>query len=76
MVCFSIKQEQQSGLIFFSRMHFVRECVGLVNLVDSLIIFMVRCLSYLNSTSDIVYKECKILVHTMTFNIIVFNQQK
>ena len=51
MVCFSIRLEQQSGLIFFfSRMHFVSrvsckeyhdkmsytECVGLVNLVDSL----------------------------------------
>ena len=24
MVCFSIKLEQQSGLIFFSRMHFMR----------------------------------------------------
>ena len=43
------------------------ECVGLVNLlVDSLdhiydkmrkIIFMIRCLSYLNSMSDIVYKK-------------------
>ena len=38
---------------------------------------MVRCLSYLNSMSDIVYKKIyKILVHTITFNIIVFNQQK
>ena len=37
---------------------------------------MVRCLSYLNSLSDIVYKKYKILVHTITFNITVFNQQK
>ena len=37
---------------------------------------MVRCLSYLNSMSDIVYKKYKILVHTITFNIIVFNHQK
>ena len=36
---------------------------------------MVRCLSYLNSMSDIVYKKYKILVHTITFNIIVFNHQ-
>ena len=37
---------------------------------------MVRCLSYLNSMSDIVYKKYKMLVHTITFDIIVFNQQK
>ena len=37
---------------------------------------MVRYLSYLNSMSDIVYKKYKILVHAITFNIIVFNQQK
>ena len=30
---------------------------------------MVRCLSYLNSMSDIVYKKYKFLVHTITFNI-------
>ena len=54
------------------------ERVGLV--VTQLIfwiIFMVRSLSYLNSMSDIVYKKnTKILVQTITFNIIVFNQQK
>ena len=37
---------------------------------------MVRCLSYLNSMSDIVCKKYKILVHTITFKIIVSNQQK
>ena len=37
---------------------------------------MARCLSYLNSMSDTVCKKFKILVHTITFNIIVFNQQK
>ena len=38
---------------------------------------MVRCLSYLNSMSEIVYKKIyKILVHTIMFNISVFNQQK
>ena len=49
------------------RMSFT-ECVGLV---------MVRCLrSYLNGMSDIVYKKCNTLVHTITFNVIVSNQQK
>ena len=34
---------------------------------------MIRCLSYLNSMSDIVYKKkYKILAHTITFSIIVF----
>ena len=33
---------------------------------------MVRCLRYLNSMSDIVYKKYKILVNTIMFNIIVF----
>ena len=37
---------------------------------------MIRCLSYLNSMSDIANKKDKIVVHTITFNIIVFNQQK
>ena len=41
------------------------ECIGLVDLVDSL-----------DSMSDIANKKYKILVHTITFNIIVFNQQK
>ena len=36
---------------------------------------MIRCLSYLNTMSDIVYKKTK-LVHTITFDIILFNQQK
>ena len=31
---------------------------------------MIRCLSYLNSVSDIVYKKYRILVHTITFIII------
>ena len=36
------------------------ECVSLVNLVDSLDpVYMIRCLSYLNSMSDIVYKKTK-----------------
>ena len=34
---------------------------------------MISCPSYLNSMSNKVYK---ILVHSITFNIIVFNQQK
>ena len=38
------------------------------------IIFMIRCLSYLNCISDIANKKYQILVHTITFNIIVFNQ--
>ena len=34
------------------------ECVGLVNLADSLDhIYDIRCQSYLNSMSDIVYKK-------------------
>ena len=40
---------------------------------------MVRCLSYLNSMTDIVNKKIciyKNLVHAITFNLIVFNQQK
>ena len=35
---------------------------------SNFILIRVRCLSYLNSMSDI--------VHTISFNIIVFNQQK
>ena len=38
---------------------------------------MIRCLSYLNSMSDIANKKKnQILVHTITFNIMVFNQQE
>ena len=37
---------------------------------------MVSCLSYVNSMSDVVKKIYKILGHTITFNIIVFDQQK
>ena len=37
---------------------------------------MIRCLSYLNSMSDIANKIYLILVHTITFNIIDFNQQE
>ena len=87
MICFSIKLETE-WFDFFSRMLFVRvlskeyhviadELNNLVNLVDFLwIIFMIRCLSFLNSMSDIANKKQKNLVHTITFNIIVFNQQK
>ena len=49
--------------------------VNLVKLLDSLD-HMIRCLSYLNSMCEIANKLYKILVHTTTFNIIVFNQQK
>ena len=38
--------------------------------------FMIRCLSYLNSMSDIANKKYQILVHTITFNTIVFNQHE
>ena len=37
---------------------------------------MIRCLSYLNSMSDITNKKYQILVLTITFNIIVFNEQE
>ena len=51
--------------------------VNLVNLVDSLEHIYDKMLSYLNSMSDIANKKYEILVRrTITFNIIVFNQQK
>ena len=50
--------------------------VNLVNLVDSLDHIYDKMLSYLNSMSDIAIKKYKILAHTITFSIIVFNQQK
>ena len=37
---------------------------------------MIRCLSYLNSMNDIGNKKYKISVHTITFDVIVFSQQK
>ena len=37
---------------------------------------MIICVSYLNSMSDIANKKNLILVHKITFNIIVFNQQE
>ena len=47
-----------------------------INLVDSLdhIYDWIRCLSYLNSMSDIANKKYQILVHAITFNIIVFSR--
>ena len=38
--------------------------------------FGIRRLSYLNSMSDLANKKYQIFVHTVTFNIIVFNQQE
>ena len=35
-----------------------------------------RLSSYLNSMSDIANKKYQILVHTITFYIVVFNQQE
>ena len=54
--------------------------VGLVNLVDSLDHIYDKMPKLLEQyewwPSDIANKKYKILVHTVTFNIIVFNQQK
>ena len=36
----------------------------------------IRRLSFLNSMSDIANKKYQILVHTIMFNIFVFNQQE